>query len=95
MRTASRATIDSLPSVVDAVAGRTEVFVDGGFRRGTDVIKALAPGARAVVVGRPYLYGLAAGGTNGASEVLDVFRTELVRDFRLLGCRGVHELDPS
>jgi 4-hydroxymandelate oxidase len=89
------ASIDCLGPVVDEVAGQVEVLVDGGFRRGTDVIKALATGARAVVVGRPYLYGLAAGGPDGVRAVLDVFRSELVRDLRLMGCAGVRELDRS
>jgi 4-hydroxymandelate oxidase len=89
------ATIDSLPAIVSAVRGRAEVFVDGGFRRGTDVVKALALGARAVVVGRPYLFGLAADGTDGVCDVLDIFRREIVRDLRLMGCASVHDLDAS
>ncbi|HUI54392.1 MAG TPA: alpha-hydroxy acid oxidase [Bryobacteraceae bacterium] len=72
-----RATIDSLGEVVDAVGGRMPVLVDGGFRRGTDVYKALALGARAVGIGRPYIYGLSAFGQPGVERVLDILRAEL------------------
>ena len=89
------ATARVLPEVVDAVGDRVEVLVDGGVRRGGDVIKALALGARAVLVGRPYLYGLAAAGQRGVEEVLDALRAEMVRDMRLLGCPSVAELDRS
>lgn len=71
------ATAEVLPRVVDAVGDRTEVLVDGGVRRGTDILKALALGARAVLVGRPYWWGLAAGGADGVRGVIDVFRNEL------------------
>ena len=71
------ATIDALPEVADAVDGRIEVFVDGGIRRGTDVVKALALGARAVLAGRAPLWGLAARGEQGAREVLDLLREEI------------------
>jgi isopentenyl diphosphate isomerase/L-lactate dehydrogenase-like FMN-dependent dehydrogenase len=89
------ATIDALPEVVQAVAGRAEVFVDGGFRRGVDVVKALALGARAVLIGRPYVYGLAVGGQRGVERVLDIFAAEISHTFALLGCTRVSELDPS
>jgi isopentenyl diphosphate isomerase/L-lactate dehydrogenase-like FMN-dependent dehydrogenase len=79
------ATIDLLPEVVDAVGGRLEVLVDGGVRRGTDVLVALALGARAVLVGRPLLWGLAAGGEDGARRVLDLLREEIERGLSLLG----------
>ena len=72
-----RGTIDILPEVVDAVGRRIPVLVDGGFRRGSDVYKALAIGARAVGIGRPYIYGLAAFGQEGVERVLDIFRAEL------------------
>ena len=72
-----RATIDSLPEVVEAVAGRIPVFVDGGIRRGSDIFKALALGAQAVGIGRPYLWGLAAFGQAGVEMVLKILRTEL------------------
>jgi 4-hydroxymandelate oxidase len=80
------ATIDALPEVVDAVEGRVEVFVDGGIRRGTDVIKALARGARAALVGRPVLWGLAVGGEDGARHVLELLRDEIELALLLSGC---------
>jgi isopentenyl diphosphate isomerase/L-lactate dehydrogenase-like FMN-dependent dehydrogenase len=80
------AAIDLLPEVVEEVGGRLEVLVDGGVRRGTDVLVALALGARAVLVGRPALWGLAAGGEAGARRVLELLRAELERDLTLLGC---------
>jgi isopentenyl diphosphate isomerase/L-lactate dehydrogenase-like FMN-dependent dehydrogenase len=80
------AAIDLLPEVVEEVEGRLEVLVDGGVRRGTDVLVALALGARAVLVGRPALWGLAAGGEAGARRVLELLRAELERDLALLGC---------
>jgi isopentenyl diphosphate isomerase/L-lactate dehydrogenase-like FMN-dependent dehydrogenase len=87
------ATLDVLPEIVSAVNGRAEVLVDGGIRRGTDVLKALALGARAVVIGRPYVWGLAAAGESGVAAVLRVLRNELIRDMRLMGCRSIHDLD--
>jgi len=89
------ATARVLPEVVDAVGAHAEVLVDGGVRRGGDVIKALALGARAVLVGRPYLYGLAAAGQRGVEEILDALRAEMVRDMRLLGCPSLAALDAS
>ncbi len=86
------ATIDLLPEVVDAVAGRVEVLVDGGVRRGTDVVKALALGARAVLVGRPPLFGLAVAGEAGARRVLELLRSELERALQLCGCRTPAEV---
>jgi hypothetical protein len=74
----ARATVETLPEVVDAVDGRVEVYLDGGIRRGTDVLKALALGARAVAIGRPMLWGLAAGGEHGVREVLEILREELL-----------------
>jgi isopentenyl diphosphate isomerase/L-lactate dehydrogenase-like FMN-dependent dehydrogenase len=88
-------TIEALPEVVDAVGGRAEVFVDGGFRRGTDVLKALALGARACLIGRPYMYGLAAGGEAGVERVLAIFRGEIERAMALLGCATVADVDSS
>jgi isopentenyl diphosphate isomerase/L-lactate dehydrogenase-like FMN-dependent dehydrogenase len=80
--------IDALPEVIDEVAGDVEVFVDGGVRRGTDVLKALALGARAAMVGRPVLWGLAAGGEAGVRDVLEMFRREIALGMQLLGCRA-------
>lgn len=85
----SPATIDVLARVVDAVAGRGEVLLDGGVRRGTDVIKALALGARAVLVGRPVLWGLAAGGREGVATALGLLRRELDLAMALCGCPDV------
>ena len=89
------ATVRVLPEVVDATGGRLEVLMDGGVRRGGDVVKALAIGARAVLVGRPYLYALAVAGEPGVERVLDIFRGEMVRTLSLLGCPDVSELDRS
>ena len=80
------ATAEILPEVIDAVDGRAEVLVDGGIRRGTDVLVALALGARAVLVGRPVLWGLAAGGEAGARDVLRLLTDEVARGLALLGC---------
>ncbi|HEV2591924.1 MAG TPA: alpha-hydroxy acid oxidase [Gaiellaceae bacterium] len=81
-----QATADALPEVVDAAAGRVEVLVDGGIRRGTDVVRALALGAQAVLVGRPCLWGLAVGGADGAGAVLEILRREVLNALQLLGC---------
>jgi L-lactate dehydrogenase (cytochrome) len=89
------APIDMLPEISAAVNGRAELIVDGGVRRGTDIIKALAMGAKACSIGRPYLFGLAAGGQTGVKRVLEIFREELVRDMRLLGCPSTSQLDGS
>jgi isopentenyl diphosphate isomerase/L-lactate dehydrogenase-like FMN-dependent dehydrogenase len=80
------ATIELLPEVVDAVAGRIEVLLDGGVRRGTDVAKALALGARAVLIGRAFLWGLAVDGEAGVARVLQLLRDELTVTLALLGC---------
>ena len=87
------ATLDVLPAVVDQVAGRAEVLVDGAVRRGADVVKALALGARAVLVGRPYLYGLAAGGEAGVTRVLELLRNELVQTMRFVGAPSVARIE--
>ena len=83
------ASVRALPEVVDAVAGRAEVLLDGGIRRGTDVIKALALGARAVLVGRPVVWGLAAAGEAGARRVLDLLKAEVDLAMALCGCPDV------
>jgi isopentenyl diphosphate isomerase/L-lactate dehydrogenase-like FMN-dependent dehydrogenase len=82
------ATIDALPEVVDAVAGQVEVLVDGGVRRGTDVVKALALGASAVLAGRPIVWGLAVDGERGARRVLDLLRDEIELALILAGCES-------
>jgi 4-hydroxymandelate oxidase len=84
--------IDALPEVVDEVGDAAEVYVDGGVRRGTDVLKALALGARAALIGRPVLWGLAAGGEQGVRDVLEIFRREIALGMQLLGCAGCGEI---
>jgi isopentenyl diphosphate isomerase/L-lactate dehydrogenase-like FMN-dependent dehydrogenase len=86
------ATADVLPEVVDAVAGRLEVLVDGGIRRGADVLVALALGARAVLIGRPVLWGLAVGGEDGVRDVLGLLQAEVERALALLGARSPGEV---
>ena len=89
------ATIEALPRIADAVAGRIPLIVDGGIRRGTDVLKALAFGARAVMIGRPYVYGLAVGGVAGVAHVLSLLRAEFEVAMALTGCATVAEIDRS
>lgn len=86
-------TLEALPGIVDEVGHRAEVILDGGIRRGTDVVTALALGAKAVLIGRPYLYGLAVAGEDGVVAVLDILRDEITRALTLLGVRGVADLD--
>jgi hypothetical protein len=88
----SPAPIDALPHVVDAAGKRLAVLVDSGFRRGSDVVKALALGAQAVLLGRATLYGIAAGGEAGAARAIGIFREEIDRVLALVGCRGIAEL---
>jgi isopentenyl diphosphate isomerase/L-lactate dehydrogenase-like FMN-dependent dehydrogenase len=90
-----RGAIECLPEVVAAVSGRIPVLVDGGFRRGTDVFKALALGARAVGIGRPYLWGLGAFGQAGVERVLDILNAELTLAMRQCGTRSVAEITRS
>jgi isopentenyl diphosphate isomerase/L-lactate dehydrogenase-like FMN-dependent dehydrogenase len=85
----------ALPEVVEAVAGDAEVYLDGGVRRGSDVIKALCLGARAVLIGRAYAYGLGAAGGEGVARAIEILRTGAVRTLRLLGCRSASALDRS
>jgi isopentenyl diphosphate isomerase/L-lactate dehydrogenase-like FMN-dependent dehydrogenase len=89
------ATIRALPGVVEATGGRAPVLIDGGFRRGIDVVKALALGARAVLIGRPHLWGVACAGEDGVFWVLDLFRREIDRTLALGGWDGVAALDTS
>jgi 4-hydroxymandelate oxidase len=90
-----RSTIDALPEIVAAVKGRIPVIVDSGFRRGTDAVKALAIGAQAVGIGRPYLWGLGAFGEEGVGRVLEIVRTETRAAMQQCGARSVKELNPS
>ncbi|MGH9919903.1 MAG: alpha-hydroxy acid oxidase [Nitrososphaerales archaeon] len=89
------ATLDALPAVVAAVRGDAEVLLDGGVRRGSHVVAALALGARAVMIGRPYLFGLAAAGEPGVDRVLDILREEMRRTMVLMGCPSVGDLGPD
>jgi len=89
------ASLRALPEVVAAVKGQIEVWMDGGIRRGGDIVKALCLGANAVLCGRAYAYGLAAGGEAGVERAIDILRTDLERTLRLLGCPSVGELDRS
>jgi len=89
------AAIEALPRVVDAVRGRIPVLMDSGIRRGTDILMALALGARAVLVGRPYAYGLAAAGAQGVERVIRILREELERAMALTGRRSIAEIDSS
>jgi L-lactate dehydrogenase (cytochrome) len=89
------ATLRALPEVLEAVDGRVEVLMDGGIRRGSDVVKALCLGARAVLVGRAYAWALGAAGGPGVARAIDILRTDLVRTMRLLGCESISRLDRS
>jgi heme/flavin dehydrogenase (mycofactocin system) len=89
------AAIRALPAVVDAVGDEIEVLLDGGIRRGSDVVKALALGARAVLIGRAYLWGLAANGETGVHNVLEILRSGIQETLAGLGRRSIHELSPA
>jgi L-lactate dehydrogenase (cytochrome) len=88
-------TLRALPEIVDAAGGRLEVLLDGGIRRGSDIIKALCLGAKAVLVGRAYAYGLSAAGGPGVARAIEILRTDVVRTMKLLGCPAVSALDAS
>ncbi len=89
------ATLQVLPEVVKAVGNQVEVLMDGGVRRGTDIVKAICLGARAVLIGRAYAYGLAAGGEAGVTRAIEILRTDVERTLKLLGCPSVEMLDRS
>ncbi len=89
------ATLRALPEIVSAVGGQTEVLMDGGIRRGADIVKAICLGARAVLIGRGYAYGLAAAGHAGVVRALTILRDDVERTLRLLGCASVAELNSS
>ena len=89
------ATLHALPEVVEAAGGRAEIYLDSGIRRGADVVKALCLGARAVLVGRAYAYGLGAAGGAGVARAIEILRADIVRTMRLLGCHSVGQLDRS
>jgi len=87
--------LDILPEIVERVDGRMEIIVDGGIRRGSDIVKALALGADACAIGRPYLYGLAAAGQDGVSHVVRLLSEEMSRTLMLLGISNIKELRDS
>mgnify|MGYP000020479551 CR=1 FL=1 len=89
------ATLDVLPEIADAVGSKMEIYLDGGVRRGADILKAVALGARAVCIGRPYLWGLAADGARGVQRVIEILRAEFDMAMALTGRRNVAELDRS
>ena len=89
------ATVDALAEIVDQVGGRVPILMDGGIRRGTDILKALALGASAVLIGRPYVYGLGAAGAQGVERVLNILRTELVMAMGLTGRMTIASIDRS
>lgn len=88
-----RSTIETLPEIVAAVGSRTQVLLDGGIRRGSDVVKALCLGARAVLIGRAYAYGLGAAGGAGVTRAVDILRADVIRTMKLLGCGSLAELN--
>ncbi len=89
------ASLRALPEIAKAVGGRAEVLMDGGIRRGNDIAKAICLGARAVLIGRAYAYGLGAAGEAGVTRAIEILRTDLVRTMALLGCESVAELNRS
>jgi L-lactate dehydrogenase (cytochrome) len=89
------ATLRALPEVLEAVNGRIEVLMDGGIRRGGDIVKAICLGARAVLVGRAYAWALGAAGGPGVARAIEILRTDVIRTLRLLGCSSIRELDRS
>lgn len=88
----SRTAFDQLAEIVDAVGDRIDVMIDGGVQRGSHLLKALSIGAKAVGLGRYYLFPLAAGGRLGVERALDLIRSELIRDMMLMGCSSVDQL---
>jgi (S)-mandelate dehydrogenase len=88
------ATFDALPGVARAIGGKASVLMDGGIRRGSDIVKALARGAQAVMIGRATYYGVCAGGEEGARRALDILNDELVRTMQLCGARSISEIGP-
>jgi isopentenyl diphosphate isomerase/L-lactate dehydrogenase-like FMN-dependent dehydrogenase len=90
-----RSTIDALPEIVEAVRGRIPILVDSGFRRGTDMVKALAMGAQGVCIGRPYIWGLGAFGQPGVERVLEILRIELAAIMQQVGAPSIKALTPA
>jgi L-lactate dehydrogenase (cytochrome) len=88
-------TLRVLPEVIAAIGDQAEVLLDGGIRKGSDVVKALCIGARAVLIGRAYAYGLGAGGAAGVARAIDILRSGIIRTMKLLGCASVRDVDRS
>jgi L-lactate dehydrogenase (cytochrome) len=88
-----QASLRALPEILGAVEGRAEVLLDGGIRRGADIVKALCMGARAVLIGRAFAYGLAAAGGAGVTRAVQILREDMERTLRLLGCHSVEQLN--
>ena len=86
------APIDVLPEIAERVNGRAEILIDGGIRRGTDIVKAIALGADACLIGRPWVYGLAAKGEKGVGLVIDILSSEVTRTLQLLGCKSIKDV---
>jgi len=84
-----------LPGIVEAVGDKTEVLFDGGIRRGSDVVKAIGLGAKAVLLGRGYAYGMAAAGDAGIERAIEIFRADIIRTLKLLGCASISQVDGS
>lgn len=91
----ARSTLESLPQIAEAVDGRMEVLLDGGVRHGADIVKAVALGANACLIGRAHLYGLAAGGEAGVGRVIELLRNEVAQTMTFLGARRVQDIDSS
>jgi 4-hydroxymandelate oxidase len=91
----NRGTLECLPEVVEAAEGKIPILIDGGFRRGTDIFKALAMGAKAICIGRPYVWGLGAFGQQGVEKVLDLLRAELIRIMQLAGTTSISKISPA
>ena len=89
------ASLDALPAIARRVGGQAEILMDGGIRRGSDIVKALCLGAKAVCIGRPYVYGLAARGPAGVEDILRILRAELSTAMTLMGVDRLEDLDPS
>ena len=93
--TAWRGRLRVLPGIVEAVGGKTEVLFDGGIRRGADMVKAMALGAKAVLLGRGYAYGMAAAGDAGIERAIEIFRADIIRTLKLLGCSSISQVDSA
>jgi len=91
----NRGTLECLPEVVAGAEGKIPILIDGGFRRGTDIFKALAMGAKAICIGRPYVWGLGAFGQQGVEKVLDILRAELIRIMQLAGATSIDKITPA